>query len=111
MPLAARFYELRVQKGLSQHDLAERTGFHTTYISRLEKGEVIPSCQTLDVFAGAFDVPLYQLFYDREPPRTRWLTPHPSLEELAERPAGAQPDAGLVKRVKIAFHELASLLH
>jgi transcriptional regulator with XRE-family HTH domain len=110
MPLGGRLYELRIQQGLSQHDLAERTGFHTTYISRLEKGEVIPSCHTLDVFAGAFDVPLYKLFYDREPPRARWLTPRPSLEELAERP-GAQADAGLVKRVKIAFHELASLLH
>jgi len=56
--------ELRKQKNLSQGDIETRTGLLRCYISRVENGYTVPSIQTLEKIARAFDVPLYQLFYE-----------------------------------------------
>jgi transcriptional regulator with XRE-family HTH domain len=34
------------------------------YISRVEHGHTVPSVETLERFAGALGVPLYELFFD-----------------------------------------------
>jgi transcriptional regulator with XRE-family HTH domain len=34
------------------------------YISRVEHGHVVPCLETIERFAGALDVPMYQLFYN-----------------------------------------------
>ena len=39
--------EARTAQGLSQEDLAIRTGFHRTYISQLERGIKSPTLDTL----------------------------------------------------------------
>jgi transcriptional regulator with XRE-family HTH domain len=36
------------------------------YISRVEHGHTVPCLETLQRFAGALDVPMYQLFYSAE---------------------------------------------
>lgn len=56
--------QLRKQKKLSQGDIESRTGLLRCYISRVENGYTVPSIQTLEKIARAFDVPLYQLFYE-----------------------------------------------
>jgi len=56
--------ELRKQKNLSQGDIETRTGLLRCYVSRVENGYTVPSIQTLEKIARAFDVPLYQLFYE-----------------------------------------------
>ena len=56
--------ELRKQKNLSQGDIEKRTGLLRCYISRVENGYTVPSVETLEKIASAFDVPLYQLFYE-----------------------------------------------
>jgi transcriptional regulator with XRE-family HTH domain len=58
--------EMREQKKLSQGDIEERTGLLRCYISRVENGHTVPAVETLEKFARALEVPLYQLFYEWE---------------------------------------------
>jgi transcriptional regulator with XRE-family HTH domain len=66
MLIGQRIRQLREQKGLSQGDLEAATGLLRGYISRVENGHTVPSLETLERFAAALDVPLYQLFYTAE---------------------------------------------
>jgi transcriptional regulator with XRE-family HTH domain len=59
-----RLRELRQQKKLSQGEVEERTGLLRCYISRVEHGHTVPAVETLEKFARALEIPLYQLFYD-----------------------------------------------
>jgi transcriptional regulator with XRE-family HTH domain len=61
---AGRLRELRVAAGLSQKDLADKTGMAKDFISRLERAERSPSWETalalaaaLGVEIGAFTIP------------------------------------------------------
>jgi transcriptional regulator with XRE-family HTH domain len=70
MIIGDRLRKLREQKNMSQGDIEKRTGLFRCYISRVENGHTIPAIETLEKMARAFDVPLYQLFYDgKEPPK------------------------------------------
>lgn len=53
--------QLRLERGLSQQELATRAGAHVTYISRLERGEAAPGLDLLDQLARALEVPLAEL--------------------------------------------------
>ena len=64
MILGERLRELRTEQGLSQGDLQARTGLLRCYISRVETGHCIPMVDTLEKWANALNIPLYQLFYD-----------------------------------------------
>jgi transcriptional regulator with XRE-family HTH domain len=66
MYLAGRLRELRECKNLSQGDIEKRTGLLRCYISRVENGHTVPALETLEKFARALEVPLYQLFYEME---------------------------------------------
>jgi len=69
MIIGDRLRELREAKKLSQGDIEKRTGLLRCYISRVENGHTVPAIETLEKMARAFEVPLYQLFYDgKEPP-------------------------------------------
>src|ERR1700737_1265666 len=61
--------ELRVQKKFSQGDIEKRTGLLRCYISRVENGHTVPAVETLEKFARALEVPMYQLFYDGKKPK------------------------------------------
>jgi transcriptional regulator with XRE-family HTH domain len=70
MVIGDRLRELREQKNLSQGDIEHRTGLLRCYISRVENGHTVPAIETLEKLARAFEVPMYQLFYDgAEPPK------------------------------------------
>ena len=56
--------EMRKQRNLSQRDVETRTGLLRCYISRVENDHTVPSIETLEKMVRAFDVPLYQLFYE-----------------------------------------------
>jgi transcriptional regulator with XRE-family HTH domain len=72
MLICDRLRAVREAKNLSQGDIEHRTGLLRCYISRVENGHTIPSVETLEKFARALDVPLYQLFYEgRKPPELR----------------------------------------
>ena len=84
MIIAQRLRTLRLEKNLSQGDVEKKTGLLRCYISRVENGHTIPSLETLERLAVAFEVPLYQLFYEgNEPPELPNLSKRATLEELA----------------------------
>jgi DNA-binding XRE family transcriptional regulator len=55
--LGARLRELRVEAGLTQAELARRTGIHRPNIARVEAGRHTPSLETLARLASAIGVP------------------------------------------------------
>jgi transcriptional regulator with XRE-family HTH domain len=68
MIIGDRLRYLREEKKLSQGDIEKRTGLLRCYISRVENGHTVPAVETLEKFARALEVPLYQLMYDGEEP-------------------------------------------
>lgn len=82
MDIAARVRVLREQRELSQKDVEARTGLLRCYISRVEHGHSIPSVETLEKLARAFDLKLYQLLYDGDVP------PQPAKPRKLRRRAG-----------------------
>ena len=69
MDVGHRLRSLREEKKLSQGDIEKRTGLIRCYISRVENGHTVPAIETLEKFARALEMPLYQLMYDgQEPP-------------------------------------------
>ena len=64
MIIGDRLRILRVEKKLSQGEIEKRTGLLRCYISRVENGHTVPAVETLEKFARALEVPMYQLFYD-----------------------------------------------
>ena len=66
MIIGERLRELREEKKFSQGDIEKRTGLLRCYISRVENGHTVPAVETLEKFARALEVPMYQLFYDGE---------------------------------------------
>ena len=82
MLIGDRIRTLREEKDLSQGDVQKRSGLVRPYISRVECGHTIPSVETLEKFARALEIPLYQLFYEgKKPPRL----PSPPKRATAER--------------------------
>jgi transcriptional regulator with XRE-family HTH domain len=79
MIIGERIRELRERLKLSQGEIERRTGLLRCHISRVENGRTVPGLETLEKMARAFDVPLYQLFYDGEKP--------PQLANLSKRKA------------------------
>jgi len=59
---------LREQHNLSQGDIEKRTGLLRCYVSRVENGHTVPSIATLEKWARALGVPLYQVFSAAETP-------------------------------------------
>jgi transcriptional regulator with XRE-family HTH domain len=99
--VGGRLRALRQQKGLSQGDLERASGLLRCYISRVEHGHTVPSIETLERFAAALGVPLYQLFYEgEEPPATPHLTYRPTLAELAEEPGTEKAKARFWLKVR-----------
>jgi transcriptional regulator with XRE-family HTH domain len=57
-----RIRQLRTERGLSQEQLAELTGFHRTYIGMVERGERNISLSNIGAFAETFGMSVSQLF-------------------------------------------------
>jgi transcriptional regulator with XRE-family HTH domain len=68
MIIGDRLRVLREKKNLSQGEIEKRSGLLRCYISRVENGHTVPSIETIEKFARALEVPLYELFYDGEKP-------------------------------------------
>lgn len=68
MIIGDRLRFIREEKKLSQGDVEKRTGLLRCYISRVENGHTVPALETIEKFARALGVPLYQLVYDGDKP-------------------------------------------
>ena len=58
--------ELRIKKGMTQEELADKTEVSSRTIQRIENGEVDPRAYTLQMIAKALEVD-YNLFIENEP--------------------------------------------
>jgi len=84
MIIGDRLRALREEKKLSQGDIEKRTGLGRPYISRVENNHSVPNIETLEKWARALEVPMYQLFYDgKEPPKLLNLPKRKSSDEIA----------------------------
>lgn len=101
MQIGQRLREFREAKNLSQGDIERRTGLIRCYTSRVENGHTVPSIETLEKFARALEVPLYQLFYDA-------ATPQPSESETTNPLAWSE--SRKVRRFAQRFHRLLGQL-
>ncbi len=77
MILSERLRALREASQLSQEDIAERTGFTQSFVSRVEDGDEVPALVALEKWASALGDPVNELFYATEA--------LPSLPNLPDR--------------------------
>jgi transcriptional regulator with XRE-family HTH domain len=63
-----RLRALREGKNFSQGEVENRIGLLRCYISHVENGYTVPAVETVEKFARALEVPMYELFYDGEEP-------------------------------------------
>jgi transcriptional regulator with XRE-family HTH domain len=91
MLLGDRLRSIRETKQMSQGDVQKRTGLLRCYLSRVECGHTVPSIETLEKWAAALEVPMYELFYvgDKKPDLPK-LTGHASTHELEWGATGSQ---------------------
>jgi transcriptional regulator with XRE-family HTH domain len=106
MIIGNRLRAIREQKKLSQGDIERRCGLLRCYLSRVENGHTVPNIETLEKWARALEVPLYQLFYDSgEPPELPNL-PHRKTEaDLLWGSSGK--DARLLTKVRRSLGRMA----
>jgi transcriptional regulator with XRE-family HTH domain len=103
MLIGDRLKTLREAKNYSQGEIEKRTGLLRCYISRVENGHTVPAIETLEKFARALEVPMYELFYDgEEPPKL------PSLPKRNTENDVAWGSAGKDERMLLRFRRLLS---
>ena len=61
---AANLRARRVQMGLSQEELAERSGLHRTYVGSVERGERNVAVDNMELLALGVETPLWVLLKD-----------------------------------------------
>ena len=84
MVIGDRLRSIREEKKLSQGDIEKRTGLLRCYVSRVENGHTVPAVETIEKFARALEVPMYQLFYDgNKPPELPNLPKRLTADEIA----------------------------
>jgi transcriptional regulator with XRE-family HTH domain len=105
MVIGDRLRDLREHKNFSQGEIEKRTGLLRCYISRVENGHTVPAVETLEKFARALEVPVYQLFYDgEEPPKLPHLPKRKSADDIAWGSSGK--DARLLTKFLRLFSKM-----
>lgn len=61
LTLAAAVRQIREREGITQEELAVRTGFHLTWISRMESGRYDPGWQSLRRVAEGLGITALEL--------------------------------------------------
>ena len=91
MLVGERLRELREQKKFSQGEIEKRTGLLRCYTSRVENGHTVPAVETLEKYARALEVPMYQLFYDGDaPPKLPHLPKRKTADDIAWGSSGKE---------------------
>jgi len=68
MSIGQRLKELRESKKFSQGDLEKRTGLNRCFTAHVENGHCVPTIETLEKYARALEVPMYQFFCESDQP-------------------------------------------
>jgi transcriptional regulator with XRE-family HTH domain len=101
MFIGYRIRKLRERKGLSQGDIEAVSGMLRGYISRVEHGHTVPSLETMERFAAALDVPLYELFCEEEDARLRGdATSTETADVKAKQPGRSGSEARMLTMLK-----------
>jgi len=103
MVVGERLRVLLEQKKFSKGEIEKRTGLLRCYVSRVENGHTVPNVETLEKFARALEVPMYQLFYDGEEPPTL-----PSLPKRKSANETVWGNSGKDARTLAKFRQLLS---
>jgi transcriptional regulator with XRE-family HTH domain len=103
MIIGQRLRQIREEKKISQGDIERKTGLLRCYISRIENGHTVPTVETLQKFAHALEVPMYQLFYDSEKPPE---LPKRKLTEDAAMWGDSGEDARILAKFRLLFSRL-----
>jgi transcriptional regulator with XRE-family HTH domain len=90
--IGERLRALREEKKLSQGDIEKRTGLIRCYVSGVENGHTVPAVETLEKFARALEVPMYQLFYEGEEPPSLPNLAIPKKATISQETHAASPD-------------------
>jgi transcriptional regulator with XRE-family HTH domain len=99
--IGERLRALRMEKKFSQGEIEKRTGLLRCYTSRVEGGHTIPHVETLEKYARALEIPMYQLFYDGEKP------PKLPKHETADTMRGSSgKDADMVRQFCRLFSQM-----
>lgn len=99
MIVGERLRALREERNFSQGEVEKRSGLLRCYISRVENGHTVPAVETLEKFARALEVPMYQLLYDGEkPPELANLAKRKSARDLAWGSSGK--DARMLRKFR-----------
>jgi transcriptional regulator with XRE-family HTH domain len=105
MIIGERLRELREQKKLPQREIENRSGLQRAYLSRVENGHTVPTIETLERWAKALEVPIYQLFYDGpEPLKTSDLRVWKPRDETLW--GGSGQDADYLKQLRRLLRKL-----
>jgi len=99
MDVGDRLKQFRESKGLTQSEMEERTGLLRGYISRVENGHTVPTLDTLERFARALDVPLYQVLYEGEKPPRALKTQGEDMDDWASQGKGRRIFSKLQKAI------------
>lgn len=75
--LGTNLRRARIEKGITQEDLAARCRMHPTAISKLERGESMPRADTLQKLADVLGTTIEALR-----PRLRWDEEHGEFVDL-----------------------------
>jgi transcriptional regulator with XRE-family HTH domain len=107
MFIGKRIRQLRERKGLSQGDIEAVSGMLRAYISRVEHGHTVPSLETIERFAAALDIPLYQLFCEGEDALpTGNPTPGKTADTMAKQPERSGSEARMLTLLKGLTHRM-----
>ena len=103
--LGSRIRDIRKSIGLTQEQLAEKAGFHFSYIGGLERAEKNITLLNLDKIAKALDVEIYDLFKYKKNIKSK-LIPDKSVEinDILSILLTLEPKE--LKRAKLIFKEL-----
>ena len=64
--IGRRLKKIRVERGLTQKEIASKVGIDFTYIGKIERGEQLPSLKKLIKIGDALSVPLCLFFVDED---------------------------------------------
>ena len=91
MIIGERLRVLREERKLSQGDIEKKTGLLRCYISPVENGHTVPAVETLEKFARALEVPMFQLFYEgEEPPKLPNLLKRKTADDIVWGDSGKE---------------------
>jgi len=107
MVIGDRLRDIREAKHLSQGDIEKRAGLLRCYVSRVENDHTVPAIATLEKWAQALEVPLYQLFYDGDEPPQIPIVPRTSGQEHTDDWASRGKGLRMFRKITSALSRMS----